>query len=138
MSHSKRKKSEIIDHVNGLRLGTTVLIAWDTYDGSPAQVRVLRSPVDSAEGPNDADILRLRQTLICEGALTEMRDNDILQSAEWYVYTIFAQDAHGAWHEQQAVRLKQATEWHWSRDEEAEPGPSLARLAEMRRSLPGS
>ena len=138
MSHSSRKKSEIIDHVHGLRWGSTVLIAWDAHEASPVQVRVLRSPIDSAEGPDDADILRLRQTLMCEGALTEMRDDDTLESAEWYVYTIFAQDSEGAWHEQHVVRLKAATEWHWSRDEEAGPGPSLERLTEMRRALSAS
>lgn len=136
MTHSTPKKSEIIDHVHGLRWGSTVLIAWDTHDGSPVEVRILRSPIDSAEGPDDADILRLRQTVVYEGSLAEMRDDDTLESAEWYVYTLFARDPGGVWHEQHVVRLKEATEWHWSRDEAAGPGPSLERLAEMRRALP--
>jgi hypothetical protein len=138
MTHGARKKSEIIDHVHGLRWGSTVMMAWDTADGSPVPVRVLRSPVDSAEGPDDADILRLRQTVVGEGAITELRDDDTLESAEWYVYTLFAKDPEGAWHEQHVVRLKSATEWHWSRDEESGPGPSFERLTEMKRDLPAS
>jgi hypothetical protein len=137
MSRTSRTKSQIVEQVHGLRLGTTALLAWDAA-GEPAWVRVLRSPNDSASGADDADLLRLEQTLVYEGDLGELRDDDTIESAPCYYYTLFARDADDRWHEQVAVGLKPATEVHWSRDEESGPGPSAARLAEMRRTLPGA
>jgi hypothetical protein len=138
MSRSSHNEAQIVDQVHALRLGVTVMMAWDASGAAPAHVRVLRSPNDSASGADDADLLRLEQTLVYEGDVTEMRDDDTIDSAPVYYYTLFARDDKGRWHEQVAVGLKPATEVHWSRDEAAAPGPSAARLAEMQQSLPGA
>lgn len=138
MSRSSHDAARIIDHVHGLRLGATVLMAWDTGDGAPATVRILRSPADSASGADDFKLLRFEQTLVYEGDLTELRDDDTIESAPRLYYTVFARDAEGVWQEQMTAVLEPATEVHWARDEAGPAGPAAGRLAALRASLPGA
>jgi hypothetical protein len=138
MKQSAHHPKRIVDHVHAIRLGPTVLMAWDVSGDAPAWVRILRSPADSASGVDDYQLARFEQTLVYEGDLTEVRDDDTIASAPRYYYTVFARDAEGVWHEQVDVVLQPSTETHWARDEEIAPGPAAERFAELRQGLPGA
>jgi hypothetical protein len=130
-----RHEGELLDQVHAAHCGKVVVMAWDARDAGSAKVRVLRSARDYAEGPNDVELLPMDQTLVYEGTAGDLTDDGILPSADSYFYTIYGQTPDGAWHEQLHAELAPGAELHWSRDEAAEPGPSLGRLAELRRAV---
>jgi len=131
MSLFRRHEGELLDHVHGIRDGARVMLAWDVRGAAPVKVRILRSAIADAEGPDDENLLPMGQTVVYEGTATELRDDDLLDSAPCYYYTVFALDPEGEWRLQTHADLTTPCEWHWSREEGTDSGPSLARLTAM-------
>ena len=133
-----RHEGELLEHFHAVHCGSLVAMVWDARDATPATVRILRSARDYAEGPNDAGLPAMDQTLVYEGSGADLTDDGILPSADSYFYTIYAQAPDATWHEQLHFEVPPGGEQHWSRDETAGPGLSLARLAKLIPDAPSS
>jgi hypothetical protein len=130
-----KHKGELLEQVHAVHCGTVVVMAWDVRDAEWAKVRILRSVMGPAEGPDDAELPAMQQTAVCDGVAAELRDDDINPTAESYFYTIFVEGPDGAWHDQIHFELAPQAEIHWSRDEKAAPGPSAARVAALQHEV---
>jgi hypothetical protein len=113
-----KRHEKLLERVRGARTGTTVTLEWTVAGETPPTVRVLRSVYAAAERAQDADLPAMEQTLAFEGVGTGLRDDDLVESADIYYYTFFAQDADGAWRDQVCVELARGAAIEWSRDDD--------------------
>ena len=107
-------KEPHLTHFEAQRERGGVILRWDVRRAPAMRWRVLRSQVEFAKTP-DA-LPGSGQALISDSADCGARD-DQATGEETYYYTVFAQDAQGAWQRQVKVKVDPRDKLRWQRPE---------------------
>ena len=97
-------------HFHAAHEGDHTELFWETRNTPPLNWRVLRSDVEFAA---TAEALPGgRQVIVMQGADTHLSDRDVGDSDHSY-YTVFAENADGAWQRQAEVRIAPREHFFW-------------------------
>jgi hypothetical protein len=97
-------------HFHAWHHGSWVELDWELRNSPPLKWRILRSASGFAESADPAG--GNAQILVAEGTQTHVADESPKDGGHVF-YTVFAQDAKGAWHRQAEARLKLHDAFGW-------------------------